>query len=458
MTASIDCKCGGSTLGNARGFSLVRDIFSTNPDYRYVIVSAPAGVSDLLLEANAWAKSPESYKVHTLEIDANYRKVENIFRDILLGLGFLGTDLERTVCTVLNTARISLKRPSRHEFAVSRGEYLSAKIMAKLLGWKFIDAANLLVFNDDRTVNFERSTPKTIQALSHRPHAVIGGWYGRLQNGQICVSGRGGSDITLSAICYIMKASAAVKLTDTRLRVTDPRIVTDAQTVDYSTPEELEELGSHGAKIFNPDAIGPLSDAAIPLYIRYTKEPEHPGTLIQASPGVVSHPITGIASSKSYTAITVVKRRMNRKVGYVERVARALGKRGLPFEQVATGTNIVSVLLKTNLIEDILDDVVEEIRLSCMFDWLRGTTDSGDEPDDMKIMHNIALITVVGRGMVHHLGTAGRIFTALGKAKVNVILIDQPVMELTIVIGVEDSDEYSAVNAIYTEFFGEEEK
>jgi aspartate kinase len=195
-----------------------------------------------------------------------------------------------------------------------------------------------------------------------------------------------------------------------------------------------------GAGVLHEDAIFPVRTAGIPINIRNTNKPSDPGTMIVSE--AKTHPkytITGIAGKKGFSVLGIDKDMMNSEHGFGRNVLRSLEKNGLSFEHMPSGIDTLSVVIQTEGFKAKQNEVIAEIK-------------SRVNPDHIYVDDNLALIAVVGRGMRRTRGTAGRIFSALAHAKVNVQMIDQGSSELNIIIGVAEDDFETAVRAIYEIF------
>ncbi|MCC6579849.1 MAG: ACT domain-containing protein, partial [Phycisphaeraceae bacterium] len=190
------------------------------------------------------------------------------------------------------------------------------------------------------------------------------------------------------------------------------------------------------------EAIFPVRQAGIPINIRNTNDPQHPGTMIVASAGdmPIQHGrITGIAGRRDFTIIAIEKALMNAEVGYARRLLEVLESNGISLEHMPTGIDTISLVVGDQSLEGQQEKVLEEIRLAC-------------KPDAMEVYPNMALIATVGRGMSHTPGMAAKLFASLAAAGINVRMIDQGSSELNIIIGVEERDFESAVRTIYKAF------
>ncbi|MBI4128816.1 MAG: aspartate kinase, partial [Parcubacteria group bacterium] len=224
----------------------------------------------------------------------------------------------------------------------------------------------------------------------------------------------------------------------------DPRIVNESRKIPQLTFAELSELSAAGAEIFHDEAVVPVRRTGVPLHIRSTKNPDDPGTIVLPDSGgnlsASSGRITGIAGKKGYVVITLERLRMNKQVGFIRTLMETLERRGINVDHVPSGKNTLSVVIHQSEFRNDLKSLMNEVGNAC-------------QPERMYASPGVALIAVVGRGMAHS-GIAGTLFAALGRAKINVRLIDQGASELSIVIGVRDSDYEASVRTIYQAFFG----
>ncbi|MBQ4486671.1 MAG: ACT domain-containing protein, partial [Oscillospiraceae bacterium] len=192
--------------------------------------------------------------------------------------------------------------------------------------------------------------------------------------------------------------------------------------------------------VLHEDAIFPVRTAGIPINIRNTNAPEDPGTMILSDTAQTSkYTITGIAGKKGFSVIQIEKDMMNSEIGFGKNILRSLEKNNVAFEHMPSGIDTMSVIVSSETLIGKEKAVLDEINFRC-------------HPDRMEIENNLALIAVVGRGMKKTRGTAGRVFSALAHARVNVKMIDQGSSELNIIIGVEEEDFEAATRAIYDMF------
>ena len=429
-------KFGGSSLADAEHFRQVADIIKSDPTRRYIVASAPGKrsgndtkVTDLLYKCYALAANEEDVTKIFDEIKGRY---DDIIRDL---------EIDIDLTPAYEKIRQSLLHNTGRDYIASRGEYLNAMILAKYLGYDFIDAKKVIFFNEDGSFNADKTNEVMREALSIREYAVIPGFYGSMPNGTIKTFSRGGSDITGSIVARAASATLYENWTDVSgFLMADPRIIDDPKPIKSITYKELRELSYMGATVLHEDAIFPVRYSKIPINIRNTNRPEDKGTFIVPETDDISeYVITGIAGRTGFSSITVEKAMMNLELGLGRRVLQVLEENGVSFEHFPSGIDTMTVIVSTKALAEKRADVLAGICKNI-------------NPENVFVEDNMALLAVVGRGMVKTKGTAARIFTSLAKANVNIRMIDQGSSELNIIIGVDANDYITAINAIYSEF------
>ncbi len=430
-------KFGGSSLSDAEQFKKVKDILLSDPDRRYVVPSAPGRrfkdddkVTDLLYRCYKLAHTGQSYSECFSQIV-----------DRLCGIvADLGLDLD--LLPDLHETEMEIARQDNPDYAASRGEYFSGRILASYLNWPFIDAAEVIRFDRQGGFAPEWTNEQLAETLRQHEYAVIPGFYGSTPSGQVKTFSRGGSDITGAIVARAAGAELYENWTDVSgVMMADPRIIDNPRSIDWLTYRELRELSYMGATVLHEDAIFPVRKAGIPTNIRNTNHPEHPGTMISIEPDPKSEDrtITGIAGHKNFTLISIDKAMMNSELGFGRRVLGVLEDLGISFEHLPTGIDTMCVVIADKELERHKQEIIDRIEDRC-------------HPDSIEFNSGIALIATVGRGMVNKRGTASRLFRALAVADINVRMIDQGSSELNIIVGVDGKDFERAVSAIYYEF------
>ena len=429
-------KFGGSSLASARQFKKVGDIIRADKSRRYVIPSAPGKrnskdtkVTDMLYECYAAASTGASYKKLLEAIKARYQEIID------------GLDLNLNLDHEFATIEENFVKGVGKDYAASRGEYLNGIVMANYLGYEFIDAAEVIFFDENGNFEAELTNKELSERLEHIERAVIPGFYGSKHDGSIKTFSRGGSDVTGSIVARAIHADLYENWTDVSgFLVTDPRIVENPEVIETITYKELRELAYMGAGVLHEDAIFPVRKEGIPINIRNTNRPEDKGTLIvESTCRKPRYTITGIAGRKGFCAINIEKAMMNSEVGFGRKVLGVFEKYGISFEHMPSGIDTMTIMVHQDEFEEYEQSVIAGIHRAV-------------EPDLVDLEADLALIAVVGRGMKGTRGTVGRIFSALAHARINVKVIDQGSSELNIIIGVKNSDFETAIKAIYDIF------
>ena len=429
-------KFGGTSLADAEHFRRVAEIIKSDPTRKYVVASAPGKrakddikVTDMLYQCYELACDEE-------DITEIFDKIKERYNQIIKDL-----EIDLDLTEIYEKIRKSFLHNAGRDYMASRGEYLNAMILAKFLGFHFIDAKKVIFFKENGTFDAERTNEILGDYLSKYEYAVIPGFYGSMPNGTIRTFSRGGSDITGSIVARAASASVYENWTDVSgVLMADPRIVENPKVIEEITYKELRELSYMGATVLHEDAIFPVRYSNIPINIRNTNRPEDNGTLIVSQSDKTSEDvITGIAGKTGFATITIEKDMMNGELGFGRKVLQVIEDNGVAFEHLPSGIDTMSVVLNAKELVDKRADVMAGI---CKV----------VNPEQIFFEENLALIAIVGRGMVKARGTAARIFMALGNAGVNIRMIDQGSSELNIIVGVDANDYTIALKAIYNEF------
>ena len=391
-------KFGGSSLASAEQFVKVGKIILADESRRYVVPSAPGKrfdgdtkVTDMLYQCYYAAANGEDFGGLLKQIKARYNEI----------IG--GLNLKLSLDEEFEVIAENFDNKAGSDYAASRGEYLNGLIMAAYLDYPFLDAAEVIRFSEDGNFDAGRTDKILGERLKELHKAVIPGFYGAYEDGRIKTFSRGGSDITGSIVAKAAGADLYENWTDVSgFLVTDPRLIPEPEVIDIITYRELRELSYMGATVLHEDAIFPVRKAGIPINIRNTNRPKDNGTMIVSSTCHKPHfTITGIAGKKGFVTVNIEKDMMNSEIGFGRKVLEEFEKQGISFEHIPSGIDTMSV---------------------------------------------------VGRAMRANRGTAGRIFSALAHANVNVKMIDQGSSEWNIIVGVRNEDFEKAIRAIYDIF------
>ena len=431
----IVAKFGGSSVADAAQFRKVAAIMQADPRRRILVVSAPgkrrpdeAKITDLLYLCHDMAAMATS-------IDEPFGLITERFTGIAAELG-----IDSALPGLLQTFRRELEAGCSREFAVSRGEFFCARLMAEFLGAEFVDPANHILLRGNGLVDpvsYERLRSRL--ADESRMY-VMAGFYGRNRQGEITTFSRGGSDISGAIAARAAGAILYENWTDTSgFLIADPRIVDNPRAIEEISFREVREMAYMGASVFHDEAILPVREAKIPINIKNTNRPQDPGTMIVPVFIDSKYKIAGIAGKKHFCMINLEKSLMNKEVGFVHNVLGVLARHGISFEHCPTSIDSMSVILEERRLADQGELVLEELKRAV-------------NPDRIELLEDLALIAVVGEELADTPGMASKVFTALAEAGINVRIINQGASELNIIVGVKEADYEPAVRALYQAF------
>lgn len=432
-------KFGGSSMADAKQFEKVKSIVQADPSRKVVVVSAAGKrfsddhkLTDLLYLCHAHLK-------YGVACDSVFDMIRSRYMEIRDELG-LKTDLE----SEFDALRKKMDKGISQDELVSQGEYFAARLMADYLGYDFLDSELWLRFKLDGTVDQEVSYEALSRAASGR-RVVIPGFYGAMPDGSIKTFTRGGSDITGALAAAALDADVYENWTDVSgFLMADPRIVKDPLPIERITYSELRELSYIGAQVLHEGTIFPVREKNIPLNIRNTNQPDHPGTMIRESfdepeEKADSSFITGIAGRKNFSVITITKNGMSNEVGVLRRVLEILEKYQLVVEYLPSGIDSVSLVVAADKLRPCQYQILGEIQKAL-------------KPDTIHVTEDMAIVAAVGRKMAFKPGISGKIFAALGENGINIRMITQGPEELNIIVGVDNKDFAGAIRVLYDSF------
>ncbi|MBQ0059049.1 MAG: aspartate kinase [Lachnospiraceae bacterium] len=431
---TIVTKFGGSSLADANQFKKVKDIVLADPNRRFVVASAPGKrfpedikVTDLLLKCYSLASRGDDF-------DQPLQAIRKRFTEIVEALG-IEFDVDREISIL----RVHLSCEPSEAYVASRGEYLNSRILAKYLGFTFVDPAWCISFNEDGTLNLKMTMRTMKAALYPVEKAVIAGFYGADTEDVIHTFSRGGSDVTGSLVALAVDAKLYENWTDVSgLLAADPRIVENPRSVRYISTRELRTLSYMGASVLHTDAVLPASGADIPINIRNTNKPEDPGTMIvrKLPKEVKRHAITGMAGRTGMSVIQIEKVMVSDGAGFSAIMLDLLKRRNIPFEQCLTGIDTVTLVIKSSVLESCKEELLAEINEVLA-------------PDFIGIKENLSMIAVVGEKGTEASDANIRVLQALANADIEISTINQGAGKLNLLIGVPEAAYEKAIKAIY---------
>lgn len=427
-------KFGGSSVADAAQFKKIKKIIEADPSRQAVIVSAigksaqePVKVTDMLLELELSLRNNGNYQVIFQKIADRVLKIRN---DLRLTLP-IEDDLDQIK---QNLAHCS------HDYLISRGEYLTAKLMAEYLNFHFVDAKEILIFND-HNFDYEKSQKRLQIIFNKYQHLVIPGFYGCNEDGSIHLMPRGGSDISGAIVSNLLNAELYENWTDVSgILMADPRIVNRSRKIDVLTYDELQELSYMGFNVFQEEAVRPVRQKKIPTKILNTNHPEEGGTLVVDSSAkkLNDNLITGIAGKKDYTVITIKKYQLNKHLEILQKVLNVLQKFNLPVNYVSSGSDAFSFLYQQKEVNDKLQSIVSKLKDLC-------------DLDSVEVNKDIALVAAVSLQLSKRPAIAGKILDYLDNSLINVQLVIQESHDIKVVFGVHNRDYERTIKKVYSD-------
>lgn len=429
-------KFGGSSLACAGQFQKAGEILRLDESRRYVVPSAPGKrfsndikVTDMLYGCYEAAVKGENF---TESLSAVQKRFDEIIAELNLELS-----LDEEFKNIYN----AFQNKEGRDYAASRGEYLNGKILSAYLGFTFVDAKEVIRFKEDGLFDNGATYSLLSKRLEGLQYAVIPGFYGAKEDGSVVTFSRGGSDITGSLVALAISADLYENWTDVSgFLVADPRIVKHPKSIETITYRELRELSYMGASVLHEEAIFPVRKAKIPINIRNTNAPDDAGTLIvEGTSRRPKYTITGIAGTTGFVSITIEKAMMNSEIGFCRKVLQVFEENDISIEHMPSGIDTMTIFVHKDEFGHKEQQVLAKLHKTV-------------EIDHIELESDLALIAIVGRGMRATRGTAGRIFSALAHAHINVKMIDQGSSELNIIVGVRHDDFENAIRALYEIF------
>lgn len=445
-------KFGGTSLADAQQIKKVCDIVLADPERRLVVVSAPGKrykddtkVTDLLI------KCADKY-IETGSAEEELEAVVERYREIAEDLSLSGEIINEIKNDL--KSRLMVGADNKDKFMdtmKAAGEDNSAKVVAEYLKSTGVEAsyvnpkdAGLLLSDEYGNARVLCESYQNLKALTERSGIMIfPGFFGYSKSGDVVTFPRGGSDITGSILAAAVDAEVYENFTDVdSVFAANPNIISNPKPISVFTYREMRELSYGGFSVLHEDTLEPVYRMGIPVCIKNTNNPAAPGTMIVPNRKGTNGPVVGITTDSGFCSIYVSKYMMNREIGFGRKLLEILEDENLSYEHTPSGIDNISVILKEKqLTKGTEEKIVGRIKEELMV-------------DDISVEHNLALVMIVGEGMMRTVGISARAATALAKAGINIQMINQGSSEVSIMYGVRAEDAVNAVKALYGEFFG----
>ena len=428
------CKFGGSSVADASQIKKVKAILDSDKERTIVVVSAPGKrfsgddkVTDMLLSCAEMVQKGLSSK-------EKFEDVKNRYRDIAEGLGLGRSVIDEELQTVYKT----IEGGAGRDYAASRGEHLNAKLIAKYLGWNYIETEECIVIGENNKIENE-SYSNLASLIENGKKYVIPGFYGRSPSGDVRCFSRGGSDITGAIAARAVMADVYENWTDVSgVYSSDPRFVKSAHVIPALSYKMVRELSEVGASVFHEEAIAPVVEVNIPINIRNTNSPEDAGTIIGKEPeekGVV-----GVSAKGGLSKIYVRKLMFFKESGIRHKILSLMHIYGIKPCYTLYGCDSISWYFETKQIENI--DTEEMCwRIKSEFSL-----------DEIELKKGFAVVGLVGQGIEETMEYVDAL-DELRKNNIEPSSVSLGGSYTTFVIGVPEDRKLDAVNTISERLF-----
>ncbi len=443
-------KFGGSSLANANQFKKVGRIIQEDGDRKIIVVSAPGKhsdsslkMTDLLIMIGEASRNYKPYNQFT-------QMVQEQFQEIIEGLGLQNGLVEEIIQSIERVIQSDLPSERKLDAIKALGEDWSARILSQYLSLNGLNAmymnpkdAGIIVSNEAGNAQLLPESMERIFALREKSQIiVIPGFFGYTLDGTLATFSRGGSDITGAILAAGVKASLYENFTDVdSVYAVNPTIVQNPKEIQVLTYKEMRELSYAGFSVFHDEALIPAFRAGIPVAIKNTNNPKAAGTRIVAEKEAKNIGVVGIASDDGFSSLFVSKYLMNREVGFGRKLLHILEDEDISFEHVPSGIDDLSVILRENQLTPSKEQfIIEKIKEQL-------------QPETVTIQRNLAMIMIVGEGMMRTIGIAQKATKAFKDANVNIVMINQGSSDVSMMFGIDANDLEKAIQSLYKVFF-----
>lgn len=436
----IVAKFGGSSLASSKQFTKVKNIILQDDRRRFIVVSAPGKCSSADIKVTDLLLSCFYTHARGKDFSEPFSLVCKKFTDIRDEL-----DIDIDIESELDSIRQSILDGASSMFVASRGEYLCGLLMSKYIGFEFFDPTTAVFFSNEGTFDAERSNRALAEKLAFMKNAVMPGFYGIMDSGDICTFSRGGSDISGAVMARALCADVYENWTDVSgFLMASPSIVNNPLEIKSLSYEELRELKYMRAGVLHEDAIYPVQKAGLPTNIRNTNFPEHPGTMIvndECEIPLKKSVITGIAGKTDFDIIRIDKPMLSAEPGVAMKLLQAFAENDIRVEQVVSSVAQMSIVLDSSILADAQKKEALYVRINELV-----------QPRNIILDHNVALLAIVGRAMRYSPDCNARIFSSLLREHIDIRAILQNNSRISTILAISSSDLDRAINAVYSEF------
>ncbi|MGQ7344370.1 aspartate kinase [Streptococcus suis] len=444
-------KFGGSSLASAGQLEKVFNIVQSDSERRFVVVSAPGkrNAEDIKV-TDALIKYYREY-VDGKDVTASQEWIINRYQAMVDELGFSANSMKKIAENIISLATLPIDdNEFLYDTFLSAGEDNNAKLIAEYFTFRGLPAryvhpkkAGIIVSSEPGNARILPSSYDKIEELRNAEEVlIIPGFFGVTVDNQICTFSRGGSDITGSIVAAGVKADLYENFTDVDgIFAAHPGIIKHPHSIKELTYREMRELAYAGFSVLHDEALLPAYRGRIPLVIKNTNNPSHPGTRIVLDHTDQTLPVVGIATDDGFVSINISKYLMNREVGFGRKVLQILEDLNIRFEHMPTGIDDLSIVLRNRELTPIKEaEILRQLKTKM-------------EVDKAEIEHGLSIIMIVGENMKSHVGVTATATSALSDQNVNLAMISQGASEVSVMFVVKTEEKEKALQALYAAFF-----
>ncbi|HFI0446896.1 aspartate kinase [Streptococcus suis] len=444
-------KFGGSSLASAGQLEKVFNIVQSDSERRFVVVSAPGkrNAEDTKV-TDALIKYYREY-VDGKDVTASQEWIINRYQAMVDELGFSAKSMKKISENIISLATLPIDdNEFLYDTFLAAGEDNNAKLIAEYFTFRGLPAryvhpkkAGIIVSSEPGNARILPSSYDKIEELRNAEEVlIIPGFFGVTVDNQICTFSRGGSDITGSIVAAGVKADLYENFTDVDgIFAAHPGIIKHPHSIKELTYREMRELAYAGFSVLHDEALLPAYRGRIPLVIKNTNNPSHPGTRIVLDHTDQTLPVVGIAADDGFVSINISKYLMNREVGFGRKVLQILEDLNIRFEHMPTGIDDLSIVLRNRELTPIKEaEILRQLKTKM-------------DVDKAEIEHGLSIIMIVGENMKSHVGVTATATSALSNQNVNLAMISQGASEVSVIFVVKTEEKEKALQALYAAFF-----
>ncbi|MCU0608649.1 MAG: aspartate kinase [Chitinispirillaceae bacterium] len=449
----IVSKFGGSSVATSDKLEHIVHILRLNPNRRCVVLSAPGKapgypvkITDALIDIVNKSMAGQDCSSPVADVKKRYRAIYE-------PLKIPAKKIEAILANIDDRLSQSRDHAGRfRDLVVAAGEDIHCRLFAEYCGVIGLAAAYVSpldaglvvtpVFGDAQPIPEVEIKLASLKKICADQIVVFPGFFGFTAEGDVATFSRGGSDLTGSILAEAIDAAEYENWTDVDgIFSAHPLMVEKPLQIPALTYKEMRELSYIGFTVLHEEAVKPVLRKKIPIRLRNTNNLENEGTLIVSERLPSERDVVGIASGGGYCSFTLQKFLMNREKGFGRRLLLIFENLGLSYEHCPSGVDSISVILdQSQLKPEMVNTIIRLIEQEL-------------QPEEIRTEFGIALVAVVGEGLIHKIGVLAQAAAALSKAGVNIKMANQGNSEISMIFGVDATDEKKAVRALYNDFF-----